>query len=586
MGLLSLLFPIFLALILIVVLFGIIYLIKKREGEIKDEMKSLRDKLKDIDDEYINEFIDLETLEETMEEILEESFNFPCLIPPTDNGTCGRRYRLETDEDTGKKCCYPEDSIKPSNLETKLKLANRIIQEILFEIVVFGILKRIARLGGSAKVASSAAAKAAKTAKAIKAFRAARTLKVARSGRTAALAIRTAVKGSAALAKAVASGGLLLAVEAALMTLDILDTEGYASFIGQDTLVSTKNMIDYQSWEATEQADMEHPMLYPLIELYGESYELASETGYGKLIEKYFESDMELEKNSEYKKAFDDYVDALIDSIVNETDEPEFPIKIEEYAMKIPEDHYIERDELIYDAMKNLIPLADVISNTKMYPKISSPYTIGITLSEKGANRMNEKNKSDWLDNDESEKLVAVYTDKYSVYKSGSATNPIMEEKTLGEKTVLGTSYGLLFSLCEKRRQTRSEAGSVTPTSFGSYYDFKNSKCIFTNELCKRYGLKWESGENDCGMYEGQKEAEILFGPTMTRTAIKVGNNIAGLGIQMGDGWTCRGDAFKSGDVVKILETLGSIAVDPFAIGIIDSSFSGSSQASGWGLGF
>mgnify|MGYP003324520077 FL=1 len=139
-------------------------------------MKSLRDKLKDIDDEYINEFIDLETLEETMEEILEESFNFPCLIPPTDNGTCGRRYRLETDEDTGKKCCYPEDSIKPSNLETKLKLANRIIQEILFEIVVFGILKRIARLGGSAKVASSAAAKAAKTAKAIKAFRAARTL--------------------------------------------------------------------------------------------------------------------------------------------------------------------------------------------------------------------------------------------------------------------------------------------------------------------------------------------------------------------------------------------------------------------------
>ena len=87
-------------------------------------------------------------------------------------------------------------------------------------------------------------------------------------------------------------------------------------------------------------------------------------------------------------------------------------------------------------------------------------------------------------------------------------------------------------------------------------------------------------------MYEGQKEAEILFGPTMTRTAIKVGNNIAGLGIQMGDGWTSRGDAFKSGDVVKILETLGSIAVDPFAIGIIDSSFSGSSQASGWGLCF
>jgi len=190
---------------------------------------------------------------------------------------------------------------------------------------------------------------------------------------------------------------------------------------------------------------------------------------------------------------------------------------------------------------------------------------------------MNEKNKSDWLDNDESEKLVAVYTDKYSVYKSGDATNPIMEEKTLGEKTVLGTSYGTLFSMCEKRRQTRSEAGSVTPTSFGSYYDFKNSKCIFTNELCKKYGLKWKSGENDCEEYEGQKEAEILFGPTMTRSAIKLGNI-------MDEGWTKRGDAFKSGDAEKIFSTLGSIIVDPLGVGIMDNS--GDAWASSFGINF
>jgi len=578
MGLLTLLFPIFLALILIIVLFGVIYIIKNRESEVKDEMKSLRDKLKDIDNEDINEFIDLETLEETMNEMLEESFNFPCLIPPTDNGTCGRGYRLETGEDNGKKCCYPEEAIKPSNLETKLKLANNMIQEILFSMVVTSILKRVFLGGGSAKVASSAAVKAAKTAKALKAFRAARTVKVARSARAASFAIRTATKTTAAVAKAFSSGGLLLGIDAAFMTMDILDTEGYASFIGQDTLVSTKNMIDYQSWEAMQQADMEYPMLYPLIELYGKSYELAAETGSGKLLDKYFESDMELEKNSEYKKAFDDYIDALIESVVNETDEPKFPIKLEEYAMKIPEDHYIERDELIYDAMKILIPLADVLSNTKLYPKISSPKTIGITLSEQGANRMNAKNKSDWLDNDESEKMVAVYTDKYSVYKSGDATNPVMEEKTLAEKTVLASSYGMLFSLCEKRRKTRSEAGSVTPTSFGSYYDFKNSKCIFTNELCKKYGLKWKSGENDCGEYEGQKAAEIVFGPTMTRGAIKLGNTVDA-------GWTSRGDAFKSGDAEKIFSTLGSIIVDPLAVGIIKDDWSGASQGSGWGLG-
>ena len=579
MTLISLLFPIFLALILIIVLFGVIYIIKRREAEVKDEMESLRlrDKLKDVDDEDINEFIDIEILEETMKEILEESFNFPCLIPPTDNGTCGRGYRLETDEDSGKNCCYPKEAIKPSNLETKLKLANTIIQEILFSMIVGSVLKRIFLGGGSAKVASSAAVKAAKTAKALKAFRAARAVKVARSGRAASLAVRTAAKGSAALTKAAATGGLLLAVDVAFMTMDILDTEGYASFIGQDTFVSTKNTIDYQSWEAMQQADIEYPMLYPLIELYGESYELSTETEYGKLLDKYFESDMELEKNSEYKKAFDDYTDALVESVVNETDEPKFPVKLEEYAMKIPEDHYIERDELIYDAMKTLIPIADVISNIKLYPKISSPKTIGITLSEQGANRINAKNKSDWLDNDESEKMVAVYTDKYSVYKSGDATNPIMEEKTLAEKTVLASSYGILFSLCEKRRKTRSEAGSVTPTSFGSYYDFGNSKCIFTNQLCKKYGLKWKSGENDCGEYEGQKAAEIVFGPTMTRGAIKFGNIVD-------DGWTSRGDAFKSGDAEKIFSTIGSIVVDPFAVGIIKDDWSGDAQGSGWGL--
>ena len=131
MGLISLLFPILLALILIIVLFGIIYLIKKREGEIKDEMKLLRDKLNDIDD--IDEVLDTETLEEELEKILEEEFK-PCLFPPYSNGTCDKGYRIETGEDTGKKCCYPEKSIQPSKFQKNLKLANKIIQEILIAI--------------------------------------------------------------------------------------------------------------------------------------------------------------------------------------------------------------------------------------------------------------------------------------------------------------------------------------------------------------------------------------------------------------------------------------------------------------------
>ena len=555
MGLISLLFPIFLALILIVVLFGIIYLIKRREGEIKDEMKSLRDKLKDIDED-INEFLDLETLEETIEEILEEeeTFNFPCLIPPYSNGSCDPGYKIETGEDTGKKCCYPEDSIKPSEFQRKLKLANQIIQEILITMVMGELLERlvkklltlgITRTGG--KGAISAAARAAKAARAAR--------KAALASKAVATSIRTAVRtGSRALVKAVTGGPIgaaFLIVDVIGMVLDIQDTLGYASWIPQATFVSTKNNIDYQFGKAMEQADMEFPILYPLNELYGESYSTAMELAYAKLIDKYFVSDMELEKNSEYKKAFDDFVDALVDSIVNETSEPELPKTIEEYAIEITKDRHNERDELIYEEMKNLIPLGDLVSNTQMYPKISSPTTIGISLSQEGARKLNEKNKPKWL-NDEYTKLAAVYTDKYYIYESGEADDLTMKEMTLAEKTVLATGYGALFSMCEKRRKLKSSSAPITPTSYGSYFDFENAKCVFTKQLCDRYGMDWKSDKNDCEIGESQKYLEMLFGTSIVRHIKDVASE--------------RDEDFESGDINRIAAATFSTIVDPYGL--------------------
>ena len=579
MGVLTLLFPIFLALILIVVLFGVIYLIKRREGEIKEERKTLREKIQSIQQD-VDEVIDTETLEEEIEKVLEEEeedeYNYPCLIPPYSNGTCSKGYKIETGEDTGKKCCYPEDAIKPSKFQRNLKTANKIIQEILMSMIVWDVIEGLTTIPPN----SAKAAKAAKTAKALKAYRAARivkTTKLVKVARAGSIAVRGTIRGAGALVKSVMMSPSIM-IDIGFLVADILDTEGYASFIPQSKFESVKKTIDYEFWKAMEQADIEYPMLYPLGELYGQSYELATELGYARIMEKYFESDMELEKYSEYKKAYDDYIDAIVDSVMNDTDEPEFPVKVEEYTAKLPEDRHVERDELIYEEMKNLLPLVDVVSNTNLFPKISSPKTIGITLSQEGARRLNEKNKSDWLTNDDSEKMVATYTDKYNIYESGaSGADSTMTEVTLPEKTVLATGYGPLFSMCEKRRQTRKEAGPVTPTSFGSYYDFKNSKCVFTRELCDRYVLQWKPDKNDCVMREGQKAAEnIFFGPTMTRSMIALGN-------QIDDTWTQRGDAFKSGDSEKILATLGSMVVDPFGTGI--TNIGTDSDPGGWGVG-
>ncbi len=74
---------------------------------------------------------------------------------------------------------------------------------------------------------------------------------------------------------------------------------------------------------------------------------------------------------------------------------------------------------------------------------------------------MNEKNKSEWLTNDESEKMTAIYTDKYSIYESGaSGADSEMKEIPLAEKTTLAAPYGILFR-CVKREDSRDQKGGL-----------------------------------------------------------------------------------------------------------------------------
>ena len=236
--------------------------------------------------------------------------------------------------------------------------------------------------------------------------------------------------------------------------------------------------------------------------------------------------------------------------------------KIEDYAVKITEDRYTERDEIIYDEMKNLIPLVEIVTNTQLYSKISSPTTIGITLSREGARRMNEKNKPKWL-NDEYDELAAIYTDKYYILDTGATNqtedNPIMKEVTLAEKTVLATGYGGLFSLCEKRRKIKSSSAAITPTNYGSYFDFEKTKCVFTKELCTRYGLDWKPDENDCHITDEQKFYELVFGTTVVRH-IKTTSET-------------RAAEIESGDPNRIIPAVIDTIINPF--GIDDSNGQG-----------
>ena len=103
--------------------------------------------------------------------------------------------------------------------------------------------------------------------------------------------------------------------------------------------------------------------------------------------------------------------------------------------------------------------------------------------------------------------------------------------------------------MCEKRRKLKSSSSAITPTDYGSYYDFENAKCIFTERLCHRYGQDWKSNENDCHISEEQKVLETVFGTTIVRHAKDVARE--------------RDEDFESGDVNRIADATFRTIVDP-----------------------
>ena len=83
----------------------------------------------------------------------------------------------------------------------------------------------------------------------------------------------------------------------------------------------------------------------------------------------------------------------------------------------------------------------------------------------------------------------------------------------------------------------------LNPAVYGVTFNYERGECNFTHEYCKRLGLKFKG--NECKMREGQKEAELILGPTITRTYIR--------------DWENRIDAFKSGDPVNIMIAIASL---------------------------
>ena len=120
--------------------------------------------------------------------------------------------------------------------------------------------------------------------------------------------------------------------------------------------------------------------------------------------------------------------------------------------------------------------------------------------------------------------LVAMYTDKYRVLDTqnpGRLDTPNVIEIKLPRPCCLAMPLGMVVSQCEKKK------GDWDPYSLGVRFNNNTGNCDYTSQFCNRYGLQFDEAKNDCKYYsEAQKYAEIVFGRTVTRTAVRFGNRV------------------------------------------------------------
>lgn len=496
--------------------------------------------------------IPAEEMEKALEAELKEDKEKRCNVSPLPNGLCGQRFHLENG------CCYANET-KFSQRNQDLQMARDIITEVsvglfagfvLETMLAMGIQAGLTKTAGGAAVrgATTAGARAATTgAKAGKAVRAAAA--AARAARAAMAAARTAATAGTKYATAASAGppgwiaaAVMLVFDAVMLTMDLLDVDGYESYTAQGVLAKMKNVIDYSMASEFEKMDMDYPLIFPLTTMYPGEMQTAQEHMNGQLVEKYMQSEMQLPKNKKTKDAFEAYVQKIVD---DPSADPPVPPEFTSFIIQLIEDKHVERDQLIYDKLKEL--LGDKAYTIAYYKEISAPGRMGVSLSEKGAKEWNSEQEAKWLKENDLYKPpdpltltepapAACYTDTYYVYESGPADNPTMVAKKLPVKTVLGNYYGSLVAFCEKSRQIKSTSTSVNPKALGTRFNFNSGVCEFSRDYCKRYGLVYK--DNDCEPRPGQTVAEMIFGKTVTRGMMRL--------------WDERKDDITSGDPGRV----------------------------------
>lgn len=439
--------------------------------------------VEDIQNEIEEELSDEPDID--VEEVLEELKT--CSILPV-GGLCGVNYKLD---DNG--CCELKEAARRSQAGVN---AADIAKTIITEYTIGEIFELAVKKGYLRAKRTAVAKTFAKGAKTIGNKIVGKALKSA------------ALRLSKSLTKA--SNPALMAAEITLAVLDIIDVDGYSTFISQGEFENLRRVLDYGYQKALEDSGLLYPATYPIADVFPEEYEAA----YTIMASEF--------QNDALNNIIEKYPNIFVEALGGDEDASEiFSEKIGDEIEELSGKNYRKRDRIIYDEMRELLPTSKR-SWLKNYTFVSDEKRTGVTLSRYGADQWNTMNRDKFMSGDENAPMVAIYTNTYRVLnrsRPGTAENPNVIEKRLKSSTVLAFPYQKIWQRCESGGKPGIAGTTVNPYKYGVRFNEETGLCNYTSSYCSRMGLQ-KSG-NNCKQRAGQDIAEIIFGETLTRGTIR-----------------------------------------------------------------
>lgn len=463
---------------------------------------------------------------------LNEEIKKGCFISVNDEGKCP-----EGTKPTSGQCCEFIDPKMPSTTDMMKQMAPDLAIAIIGGALAETALIVSVRLGIQLSTAAG---------------RTALMQGASAIGRTAVTAgVRTAgaQAGSKFMMAAKCPGPCMAAMIAfAVFTvaLDMTDPFGYNNFTANEVIRRKRNTIDVGLEEGLVKDGGTSPLLFPL----GSAFPELNEEFQEKLLTEFLPDAMELMPQ-------DVMVEFLVSQLSGTPLKGDEAEKMQEELGKAMENAYLnteKRDKVAYDFYVSKGKGREI----ERVPWMSTKNTIGLTLNEKAAKKYNERMKEKHLLYSNPHRpppaeipkdyspFIAAYTDTYRVVNKenpGEKNNPNVVEKKLKKKVCLCFPYAMLIADCEYGFNATKHSQRLNPAVYGVTFNYERGECNFTHDYCKRLGLKIKG--NECKMREGQKEAELILGKTITRTYI--------------EDWDNRIDAFKSGDPVNIMLAIASM---------------------------